>query len=122
MSRRVSAWGDDPIAEFVRGMVYGGRRPPLAWVVAWAPDGDLRRAWDASNDYEAMVALATAGAGDRAAIRAAQRQIRARTERAVRRAVCHWDYARRALTPPTLAWVLDNMDRVSDALDETLPF
>lgn len=46
----------DPLAELVQHLARGDD-VPLAWIVAHAPDGDLRRIWSSSRDVRAKATL-----------------------------------------------------------------
>ena len=46
----------DPIVQLLRDVTAEGR-PSLAWSIEWAGDGDLQRAWNASESPLAMAML-----------------------------------------------------------------
>lgn len=47
----------DPIADLV-AMLRRGEKPPLAWILEHAPDGDLTRVWHTCDDGNAMALFA----------------------------------------------------------------
>jgi hypothetical protein len=46
----------DPISELVRHVMRDGK-PPISWVVEWAPAGDFSRAWRVSEFPRSMLAV-----------------------------------------------------------------